>query len=42
MEDQRLGRLQTVALIFAAIESARTGQIIAVQQYLKSDQQQLT
>jgi hypothetical protein len=33
---------QSVAQILAAIESARTGQTVAVQQYLQTTQQQLT
>jgi predicted dehydrogenase len=42
METNVWDNLQSVALIFAAIESARTGQTVAVQQYLKTTQQQLT
>ena len=42
METNVWDNLQSVALIFAAIESARTGQTVPVQQYLKTTQQQLT
>jgi predicted dehydrogenase len=41
METNVWDNLQSVALIFAAIESARTGHPVAVQEYLQAAQQQL-
>jgi predicted dehydrogenase len=41
METNVWDNLQSVALIFAAIESARTGQPVAVQQLLKVAQEQI-
>jgi predicted dehydrogenase len=41
METNVWDNLQSVALIFAAIESARTGQPVAVQEFLKMTQQQI-
>ncbi len=41
METNVWDNLQSVALIYAAIESARTGQPVAVQRFLEMAQQQL-
>jgi len=41
METNVSDNLQSVALIFAAIESARTGQPVAVQEFLKSARDQV-
>ena len=41
METNVSDNLQSVALIFAAIESARTGQPVAVQEFLKSVRDQV-
>ena len=41
METNVSDNLQSVALIFAAIESARTGQPVAVQEFLKNARDQV-